>query len=208
MPNPHPILVHFTIGLFVIAVIFDLLAHFTNKKSLENAGWWNLLFSAAFSVIAVATGLSAEETVPHVDEVHKIIETHETLGLITMGIIIVLVLWRSLNRTELPHKFRIVYLALGLAGLMTITAGGYFGGEMVYRFGVGVTPIDNQLQKYESENTDPSSSVPTGKYYCPMHPEYVSDSSGTCPECGMTLVKKESGHSGHSHNEASEKEHD
>ncbi|MBF0485585.1 MAG: efflux RND transporter periplasmic adaptor subunit [Candidatus Omnitrophica bacterium] len=28
-------------------------------------------------------------------------------------------------------------------------------------------------------------------YYCPMHPHYVSDKKGTCPICGMDLVKKE-----------------
>jgi Cu(I)/Ag(I) efflux system membrane fusion protein len=26
-------------------------------------------------------------------------------------------------------------------------------------------------------------------YHCPMHPEYVSDKKGTCPICGMDLVK-------------------
>jgi hypothetical protein len=29
----------------------------------------------------------------------------------------------------------------------------------------------------------------SGKYYCPMHPEIVSDSFGTCPKCGMDLKK-------------------
>lgn len=28
-------------------------------------------------------------------------------------------------------------------------------------------------------------------YYCPMHPQYTSDRPGTCPICGMNLVKKE-----------------
>lgn len=28
-------------------------------------------------------------------------------------------------------------------------------------------------------------------YYCPMHPDFTSDKPGTCPICGMTLVKKE-----------------
>jgi hypothetical protein len=28
-------------------------------------------------------------------------------------------------------------------------------------------------------------------YTCPMHPEVTSDKPGTCPKCGMDLVKKE-----------------
>jgi hypothetical protein len=27
-------------------------------------------------------------------------------------------------------------------------------------------------------------------YYCPMHPEIVSNKPGTCTKCGMKLVKK------------------
>ncbi|HEW98051.1 MAG TPA: hypothetical protein ENF37_05340 [Beggiatoa sp.] len=29
------------------------------------------------------------------------------------------------------------------------------------------------------------------KYVCPMHPEIVRDKPGSCPTCGMYLVKKE-----------------
>jgi len=28
-------------------------------------------------------------------------------------------------------------------------------------------------------------------YTCPMHPEVISDKPGSCPKCGMFLVKKE-----------------
>jgi len=27
-------------------------------------------------------------------------------------------------------------------------------------------------------------------YICPMHPEVQSDKKGSCPKCGMFLVKK------------------
>ena len=27
-------------------------------------------------------------------------------------------------------------------------------------------------------------------YTCPMHPEVVSDRSGSCPKCGMALVQR------------------
>jgi len=30
-------------------------------------------------------------------------------------------------------------------------------------------------------------------YYCPMHPDFTSDKPGSCPICGMTLVKRETG---------------
>jgi hypothetical protein len=33
--------------------------------------------------------------------------------------------------------------------------------------------------------------VKEGLYACPMHPEVTSDEPGTCPKCGMTLVKRE-----------------
>jgi uncharacterized membrane protein len=190
MPNPHPILVHFTIGLFVISVVFDILAHFTNKKALEHAGWWNLVFAAAFSVITVASGLSAEDAVPRSGGAHDLVELHETLGLITMGIILLMTIWRGLNRGELPRKFRPVFLAVGIAGIGTITTGGFFGGELVYSFGVGVKPVTEQFKKYDMEETGGGKDVAPGKYYCPMDPDVISDSAGTCPKCGMNLIQK------------------
>ena len=30
-------------------------------------------------------------------------------------------------------------------------------------------------------------------YFCPMHPQITSDRKGSCPICGMDLVKKEEG---------------
>jgi RND family efflux transporter MFP subunit len=37
----------------------------------------------------------------------------------------------------------------------------------------------------------PAGALQAQKYYCPMHPEYVSDHPGDCPICGMKLVPKE-----------------
>jgi uncharacterized membrane protein len=192
VPNLHPILVHFTIGLFVISIVFDILSHFTNRRTLEHAGWWNLVFAAAFSVITVASGLSAEDGVPHAGGAHDLLELHETLGLITMGIILLLAIWRGLTRGELPRKFRSIYLAMGIAGLSTITTGGFFGGELVYRFGIGVAPVTEQLKKYEMEENESGKNIAVGKFYCPMDPEILSDTAGTCPKCGMNLVQKTS----------------
>ncbi len=38
--------------------------------------------------------------------------------------------------------------------------------------------------------TQPQPATATTVYTCPMHPEVTSDKPGTCPKCGMALVKK------------------
>jgi Cu(I)/Ag(I) efflux system membrane fusion protein len=35
----------------------------------------------------------------------------------------------------------------------------------------------------------PTNSAPSKlRYFCPMHPEVISDEPGKCPKCGMDLV--------------------
>jgi hypothetical protein len=41
-----------------------------------------------------------------------------------------------------------------------------------------------------SRPSDPAAAV---LYVCPMHPEVQSPAPGTCPKCGMDLVRKEAG---------------
>ena len=44
-----------------------------------------------------------------------------------------------------------------------------------------------------SDNKESQVQASTGKvsYTCPMHPEITSDKPGSCPKCGMDLVKQE-----------------
>jgi|SRR3989339_209293 len=42
-------------------------------------------------------------------------------------------------------------------------------------------------KEHEHHNAEQTSE----KYYCPMHPNYISDKPGDCPICGMKLVKDE-----------------
>jgi Cu(I)/Ag(I) efflux system membrane fusion protein len=47
-------------------------------------------------------------------------------------------------------------------------------------------------------SADKTAHIKPGQYYCPMHPEVVRDSAGTCPICNMQLIqKREPGHAGH-----------
>jgi len=181
MPNLHPFIVHFTIALFATAVIFDLIGFFTHNESLKSAGWWNMLLATVAAIASVTTGLWAANTLPHNDEIHRIMETHELLGLIVLGLLIGLLIWRGFYRGSLPARLTGFFLLIGVIGVSVMMTGSFLGGEMVYRHGMGVTPVMADIRAEHDK-----------AYACPMHAEVASVEPGFCSKCGMALVKIES----------------
>ena len=196
MPNLHPIFVHFAIGLFTAGVALDIAGYFSKRESLRFAGWWNLLIASFTALVAVITGLSAANTLPHTDQIHSIMEVHETLGLVALGLIIALFIWRSLNRGQIPSRLTVLYLTIGLATVGVMSFGAYYGGEMVYRHGMGVTPVmegmmaehEHGEHRHDGDIDDILDETGGTRYTCPMHPDVVSMEPGYCPKCGMALV--------------------
>jgi len=145
MTNIHPIMVHFTIALFVAAVALDILGRLLDKDSLRSAGWWNLCAAALASVATVASGVLAESSLPHNDAIHEIMTLHERIGFAVMGIILVLFLGRLLLSKKALAWFPGVVMAVGVIGVALMLVGGYYGGEMVYTHGMGVKPMMEKM---------------------------------------------------------------
>jgi len=55
----HVVLIHFPIALFIAAVAFDLIAHWTKRTTLEDAAYYNLLLAALSTLPVLVTGLLA-----------------------------------------------------------------------------------------------------------------------------------------------------
>jgi len=145
----HPMMVHYTIALLSMGLLCDLLASITKNESMKNAAWWDLLFGFFAIIVTVLTGLLAERSVPHTHAAHDILEIHETLGFTALGIFAVLLLWRILIGVNIFTKFAVFSTVLWLIGVGVIFAGGYYGGKMVYEYGVGVKTV---VQKSELEH--------------------------------------------------------
>lgn len=169
MPNLHPIFVHFTLALFVTAVIFDVVGYLTKRESLISAAWWNLLVAVVIGIFTVVTGLNAAVTLPHTEKIHEIMGIHEKLGIAALAIMLLLLLWRAINHGKHPSRRRELFFLLSLIGLATIIAGGYYGGEMVYHYGMGITPMMGEMNEGHHHHHDaerpemmqsPSSSMP------------------------------------------------
>ena len=56
-----------------------------------------------------------------------------------------------------------------------------------------VAIVSVSCENTEKNNIENSHYASGQKYTCPMHPEVISDKPGSCPTCGMDLVKKAGG---------------
>lgn len=62
--------------------------------------------------------------------------------------------------------------------------------QLIILFSLGLLmPVLNSCESTTTHNHEMHTA--TVDYSCPMHPEVTSDKPGSCPKCGMDLVKKE-----------------
>jgi uncharacterized membrane protein len=57
--SQHVVLIHFPIALFLTAVAFDLIAHWTKRPGLEDCVYYNLLVAAISTLPVLVTGILA-----------------------------------------------------------------------------------------------------------------------------------------------------
>jgi len=125
-------------ALLPVSVLFDLLGAVLKRASLKAAGFWTLLAGVLGTGAAIVTGLLAEEATPHGAEAHAIMETHETLAFIVLGLFGILALWRLVRRGVWSEKEQPVALTAGVIGVALIVVTAMFGGRLVFEYGVGI----------------------------------------------------------------------
>jgi uncharacterized membrane protein len=137
-PNPHPLIVHFPIALLMASVFFDVVAYWRKREVFEKVAKWNLAVGVLLGIAAVISGLLAAESVPQFPVIHEAVERHEALAFVTLGVFAILFLWRFLRNGNFFERWRPFYLALAIIGIFILGAAAYYGGELVYKFGVGM----------------------------------------------------------------------
>ena len=156
----HPIFVHFTIALTASSLAFDALGFFTGRASLTAAGGWTLVGSALMSLATISTGLTSATRAPIEEgEARSFLRAHMALGLIFYGLLVALTLWR-LSLWQAGAGVSLWYLAAMGAVSLVMTAQGYLGGELVYRYGVEVEQAYRELPEREAESAPPALASP------------------------------------------------
>ena len=138
MPEPyvlHAALVHFPIALLLTGLAAVSIGEFTGRRHgwLAEATSWLLWLGTASAWIAVALGLFAERTAPHVPPAWETLADHKTLGLWTAGVFSLLAAWRLFFKQRWARTLIVVWIAA--AALLLATA--YEGGELVFNYNMG-----------------------------------------------------------------------
>jgi uncharacterized membrane protein len=137
-PRLHAALNDLPAALLLAAVVFDLLAAVTRRPSFRQVGFWSMIAGALGGVVAVISGLEAEEHIEHGEVVHRVMETHEELALVTLGIFGVLTLWRIFRERRMGGTERKMTLAASVGGLGVLIATAVYGGKLVFDHAAGI----------------------------------------------------------------------
>ena len=126
-----------------------MLAIVTKRQSLRQVGFWTLLVGAVGGAVAVLSGLQAEEHISHGEAVHRVMETHEELGLITLGVFGVLALWRIVRERRMGAGERALGVVVSVAGVGILFATGVYGGKLIFEHAAGIptTTLHEEMEE-------------------------------------------------------------
>ena len=188
IPNWHPVFVHFTVALLIVAAAIHLLSHFLPKGELANqltiVARWNLWFGMGFTLLTVAAGWYAFYTVDHDAPSHIAMTEHRNWAMATFALLLGITGWEYyLSRRGRGKGWLFTGLLVIAAGLLLTTA--WHGSGLVYRYGLGVMSLPK----------------PEGAGHAHEHGE----GHGNMPMQGESMLH-EDGHA-HSHDDTANGEH-
>ncbi len=133
----HPMLIVFPLGLFIVALIFDVLYLATDDTDFATVAFWNIIAGIVGGLLAAVPGLIDWMAIPAGTRAKSIGLLHGAGNVVIVGLFGISWLLRLGATDNEPSIFAVVLAAVAVAlGALT----GWLGGELVDRMGVGVDP--------------------------------------------------------------------
>lgn len=131
----HPMVIHFPIALFIVALGFEVLSLMLKKENLHQCALYLYVLAALITPLVVRTGIWEAEKL-HLN--HPLLDRHRLYALWTMWVSLASLPVLYFLKNKYIKCFRIVFLLflISVASLVSIAADK--GGRMVYEYGVGV----------------------------------------------------------------------
>ena len=137
----HPMMVHFPLALTLAGSACLISTRFIKEGTLQNSlafcGTWNLMLGAASALLTLATGLYAVLHLALQGGAQYSVSRHVIWAVCTSQLVALLAMWRALavRWNAVAGVWFLILLCVACAGLLVT---GYYGGENVYHYALGV----------------------------------------------------------------------
>ena len=161
----HPNLVHLTLGLFIVAIAFDIVGVFfplekpvfkflaipATRSNFFDVGWYNMLASAVITFFTVGFGFyeillaSPDSNVKSAWglEAMETMIWHGVGGVLLLALIVGMTIWRGFQRflwrKDMARQVDWGYLVAGLGIFAIMFVHGTLGAQLASEFGVHIT---------------------------------------------------------------------
>ena len=138
----HPQIVHFTIVLVIVGVVFRLVSLLGRPAFASPAATTLIVVAALSSILSVQSGAAAHPPVERAPGARPAVMEHEEWGERTRTILLVLgaieLLGLALRKSPKVRAVHAVAAVVGLVGIWAVYETGEHGGELVYAYAGGV----------------------------------------------------------------------
>ena len=131
----HPILIPFPLGLLSTSVVFDVIHLLTGNEKWSEVSFWMDAAGVIGGLAAAVFGLIDWLAIPSGTRAKAVGMWHGATNVVMVALFIVS--W--LLRANAPGDPGIVAIVLSFVAVGLALLGGFLGGELVVRLGVGVT---------------------------------------------------------------------
>jgi uncharacterized membrane protein len=127
----HVVLIHFPVALFISGVLFGWLGQWKARPGLLDAGYYNLLLAAIFTIPTTASGLLAWQLQLEGQPLKGVLLLHLLFACVSVGLIW-LVWWlrRSVRQAGVHPSAILLAMEAAALGVIALTAhlGGFLSG--------------------------------------------------------------------------------
>ena len=130
----HPILIVFPLGLLGTSVVFDIIYLIWGSGLMAQVSFWMMTAGIIGGLLAAPIGFIDWMAIPNGTRAKTIGAAHG----ITNVVVLLLFVASWGMRSDLPEQPETLASILSFIGLIAALLGGWLGGELVERLGVGV----------------------------------------------------------------------